>query len=123
MVELANQVILHVKADDDLNSISKEAIIENRGLSSLPYGFSLRADGGSNWNIKNTSVQIALVYFFLHCDLDLLVYIVTAVDILHVNEAIGVMPVANLALQNQAFARNAMSPFLRDFSRGPTLVK
>lgn len=48
MVELANQVILHVKADDDLNSISKEAIIENRGLSSLPYGFSLRADGGSN---------------------------------------------------------------------------
>lgn len=63
------------------------------------------------------------MYFFLHCDLDLLVYIVTAVDILHVNEAIGVMPVANLALQNQAFARNAMSPFLRDFSRGPTLVK
>ena len=48
MVELANQVILHVKADDNLNSIANEAMIENRGLSSLPYGFSLQVDGGSN---------------------------------------------------------------------------
>ena len=42
-------------------------------------------------------------------NLDFAIFLITAADISHVNEAEGVMPVCNLVLQNQAYAREKMS--------------
>ena len=45
---------------------------------------------------------------FLENDLDILIHMITAPDISHVNEVEGVMPLANLVLQNQAYSREKM---------------
>jgi len=42
-------------------------------------------------------------------DVDLLVVLVTASDMSYVNEVEGVMPIANIALQHQAFAWSKMT--------------
>ena len=45
---------------------------------------------------------------FLANDLDLVIYLITAVDVSHINEVEGVMPAINLVLENQAFSRKKM---------------
>jgi len=68
----------------------------------------LRSDGGADCHPKNALVQLEYLYFFLKMDVDLLVVLVTASDMSYVNEGEGVMPIANVALQHQAFAHSRM---------------
>ena len=75
----------------------------------MPYSFLIRSDGGHDRNPRNASVQIGCIYNFLQNDLDFVIYLITAPDVSHVNEVEGVMPVANIALQNQAYCRETMS--------------
>ncbi len=51
-----------------------------------------------------------MVYAFLKLDADILICQITAADVSHVNEVEGVMPVANVVLQNQAYAWQSMGP-------------
>ena len=77
--------------------------------STMPFAFLIRSDGGTDRNPKNASVQIGCIYNFLKNDLDFVIYLITAADVSHVNEVEGVMPIANLVLQNQAYCREEMS--------------
>jgi hypothetical protein len=77
--------------------------------TSLPFILVQRSDGGADRNTKNASVIVASIHTFLQLNLDALVAMVTAADLSYVNEVEGVMPVANLALQNQSFERKKMS--------------
>ena len=108
-VEFVHQVHSIVQSDDLIH----QATTPNTPLpsmSSMPYMFAMRSDGGSDRNPKHASVQIASLHTFLRLDLDALIVLVTAADVSHVNEVEGVMPTVNLALQNQAFDRLLMSP-------------
>lgn len=106
-VELTNKVNWLVNEEDtklrNLGGLSK--IPES---TTKPYCLLLRSDGGSDRHPKHITVQIAMVYLLLALDLDCLVLLITARDVSHTNEVEGCMPVANLALQNQAFARTSM---------------
>jgi len=73
-------------------------------VDNAPFCYALRSDGGADWHPKNALVQLAYLYFFLKMDVDLLVVLVTASDMSYVNEVEGVMPIANITLQHQAFA-------------------
>jgi hypothetical protein len=84
----------------------------------LPYGFYIRSDGGSDRNPKNASVQISYIYMFLRLDADYLIVIVTAPDTSACNEVEAIMPLANLALQNQSFARETMSNSFEKLFKG-----
>ena len=57
----------------------------------MPYGFLIRSDGGTDRNPKNALVQIGCIYFFLKNNLDFAIFLVTAADISHVNEAEGAL--------------------------------
>jgi hypothetical protein len=111
-VELVTQVNLLVAEDDanvamaNHNGKSPETMPEN---TSMPFMMALRADGGSDRNPKHAAVVIGSLNTFLALDLDVLLVLVTAADISHVNEVEGVMPTVNLGLQNQAFERKPMS--------------
>jgi hypothetical protein len=104
-VELGAQILAQVELDD--------AKIGNKfpfGVTtSLPFGFYIRSDGGGDGNPKHASVQMSLLYLFLTLDADFLIAMVTAPEVSAVNEVEGIMPVANLAFQNQAFARQDMT--------------
>ena len=80
-----------------------------------PYCLFLRSDGGSDHHPKHILVQIAQLYLMLVLDLDCLVHEITARDVSHTNEVKGCMPVANVALQNQAFACTKMSAKFEKF--------
>jgi len=73
-------------------------------VDNAPFCYALRSDGGADRHPKNALVQLAYLYFFLKMDVDLLVVLVTASDMSYVNEVEGVMPIANITLQHQAFA-------------------
>ena len=98
-----------VELSKQINELSNEDSKLLQQKSSLPFGFLVRSDGGNDRNPKNASVLIGSIYFFLKNDLDFAIFLITAADISHVNEAEGVMPICNLVLQNQAYARNKMS--------------
>ena len=85
---------------------------ENDVMKNMPYLFLIRSDGGMDRNPKNASVQIGCINFFLENNLDLVIYLITAADISHVNEVEGVMPIANYVLQNQAYCRDKMNDIL-----------
>ena len=102
-VELTKQIEHLVKLDNKILEKSDDSNF------SMPYSFLVRSDGGNDRNPKNASVQIGCTNFFLANDLDLVIYLITAADVSHVNEVEGVMSVANLVLQNQAFSRQEMS--------------
>ena len=53
--------------------------------------------------------MLSSIYTFLENDLDFLIHLVTAADTSYVNEVEGIMPLANVVLQNQAYAREKMS--------------
>jgi len=59
-------------------------------------------------------VQIANVSVFLYSDADIIVFMITAANISHVNEVECIMPVANLALQHQAFMSGSMSADIKE---------
>jgi hypothetical protein len=108
-VEFIRQTKSIVESDDQIH----QQTTPNTPLpemASMPYMFAMRSDGGSDRNPKHASVQIASLHTFLRLDLDALILLVTAADVSHVNEVEGVMPTVNLALQNQAFERQMMSP-------------
>jgi hypothetical protein len=105
-IEVANQVDQLVEADDEM--LRKAGNLRGE-MTSRPFAFLFRADGGSDHNHKNASVQLALVYLFFRLKADILVAIITAAGVSHVNEVEGVMPVANLAFQHQSFERKKMS--------------
>jgi len=73
-------------------------------VDNAPFCYALRSDGGADRHPKNALVQLAYLHFFLKMDVDLLVVLVTASDMSYVNEVEGVMPIANITLQHQAFA-------------------
>ncbi len=104
MVELVQQLSHMISLDDT-------ALKHNdyySGSDNAPFCYALRSDGGADRHPKNALVQLAYLYFFLKMDIDLLVVLVTASDMSYVNEVEGVMPIANVALQHQAFARAKM---------------
>jgi hypothetical protein len=106
-LEFIEQCRKQVAHDDQIlsaNSLSSQ--LEN---TSMPFILVQRSDGGADRNTKNASVIVASIHTFLRLNLDVLVAMVTAADISYVNEVEGVMPVANLALQNQSFERKKMS--------------
>ena len=103
-LELTKQIQHFVKKD---NKIMKEQYESEE--STMPFAFLIRSDGGTDRNPKNASVQIGCIYNFLKNDLDFVIYLITAADVSHVNEVEGVMPIANLVLQNQAYCREEMS--------------
>jgi hypothetical protein len=107
-VEHITQVDLLVAEDDAIVAIanSPEAMPES---TLMPFMMALRADGGSDRNPKHAAVVIGSLNTFFSLNLDVLVVLVTAADISHVNEVEGVMPTMNLGLQNQAFERQRMS--------------
>jgi hypothetical protein len=109
-IELVKKVEALVTEEDAI--VAEEASVSAEVLegTSKPYGFIIRSDGGSDRNPKNASVQLAMVYAFLKLDADILICQITAADVSHVNEVEGVMPVANVVLQNQAYARQSMGP-------------
>jgi hypothetical protein len=72
--------------------------------------FAMQLDGGSDHNPKHASIHIASLHTFLQLDLNALIVLVMAADISHNNEVEGVMPAVNLALKNQAFDWQAMTP-------------
>jgi hypothetical protein len=108
-VEFSAKVRLLVARDDELRKqhASSDDVPEG---TSMPYGMVLRADGGSDRNPKNLSVQLSMLFLFMDLDVDFLILEITAADVSHVNEVEGVMPTANVVLQHQAFARGRMSP-------------
>jgi hypothetical protein len=113
-VELCNQIGALVLRDDRL--IGDDFPI---GITtSLPFGFLLRPDGGGDRNPKHALVQISMVYTFSRLNADFLIVLITAPDTSACNEVEGVMPVANLALQNQAYARSLMSPAYEKLYKG-----
>jgi len=75
----------------------------------MPFCLEIWSDGGSDWHPKILLVQLAYLYVMLALDLDLIIVLVTASDLSYLNEVEGVMPVANLALQHQAFEWEQMS--------------
>jgi hypothetical protein len=101
-VELAKKVNWVNKEDTKLRDIGRLPNIPESATK--PYCLLLRSDGGSDRHPKHISVQIAMVYHMLVLDLHCLVLEITARDVSHTNKVEGCMPVANLALQNQAFA-------------------
>ena len=103
-LELTQQIKMFVKLEKDI--LCKEYSYEE---DNMPYSFLIRSDGGHDRNPRNASVQIGCIYNFLQNDLDFVIYLITAPDVSHVNEVEGVMPVANIALQNQAYCRETMS--------------
>jgi hypothetical protein len=107
-VEFVNQVKFLVAKDDGIlaTGMGSDAMPES---TSMPFTMVLRADGGSDRNPKNASVVIGSLHTFLRLNLDVLVVLVAAADISHVNEVEGVMPMVNLGLQNQAFEGHPMS--------------
>jgi hypothetical protein len=113
-IELVKKVEALVAEQDALVSQEGGTLLEGR---SKPYGFIIRSDGGSDRNPKNASVPLAMVYAFLKLDADILICQITAVDVSHVNEVEGVMPVANVVLQNQAYARQSMGPDFEEIFR------
>ena len=65
--------------------------------------------GGDDKNQKNMTTTLSSIYKFLANDLYFLTQLVTAADISHVNEVEGIIPLANVVLQNQAYARKNMT--------------
>ena len=55
------------------------------------------------------TTTLSSIYKFLANDLYFLTQLVTAADISHVNEVEGIIPLANVVLQNQAYARKNMT--------------
>ena len=103
-LELTQQIQMFVKVEKEI--LLKQYSYEK---DNMPYSFLIRSDGGHDRNPRNASVQIGCIYNFLQNDLDFVIYLITAPDVSHVNEVEGVMPVANIALQNQAYCREIMS--------------
>jgi hypothetical protein len=70
--------------------------------TSMPLILVQRSDGGADRNPKKSGLIVLSIHTFLQLNLCTLVAIVMAADISYINKVDGVMPVANLALQNQA---------------------
>jgi hypothetical protein len=104
-LEFVEQCRKQVECDDQILSTNPSPL-EN---TYMPFVLVQRSDGGADRNPKNASVIVALIHTFLQLNLDALVVRLTAADISYVNNKVeGVMPVANLAHQNQAFERKQM---------------
>ena len=80
-----------------------------RDNTMMPFAFLIRSDGGNDRNPKNMTTMLSSIYTFLENDLDFLIHLVTAADTSYVNEVEGIMPLANVVLQNQAYARGKMT--------------
>jgi hypothetical protein len=107
-VELIKKLDWLVK-DEDTKLTEASRLSNTPESTTKPYCLVLRSDGGTDRNPKHFSVKIATIFLMLSLDLDCLILEITARDVSHTNEVEGCMPVANLALQNQAFARSMMS--------------
>jgi hypothetical protein len=116
-VEFSAKVRLLVSRDDELRKQHGSFQHLPEGTS-MPYGMVLRADGGSDRNPKNLSVQLSMIFLFIDLNIDFLVLEITAADVSHVNEVEGVMPTANVVLQHQGFARGKMSLYFEDKFKG-----
>ena len=119
-IEPVKKIEALVVEEDTLVSRAAGSLLEG---TSKPYSFIIRSDGGSDRNPKNASVQLAMVYAFLKLKADLLICLITAADVSHVNEVEGVMPVANIVLQNQAYARQSMGQDFEETFRPAATAK
>jgi len=107
VVELVQQLTHMIPLDTIAMNTHQQEDLHDK-VDNAPFCYALRSDGGADRHPKNALVQLAYLYFFLKMDVDLLVVLVTASDLSYVNEVEGVMPIANVALQHQAFARSRM---------------
>ena len=87
-------------------SLSKH--LASPARTALPFVLIVKSDGGPDHNMKNGSVQVALLALFLAGGFDAVIAHRLAPDWSFQNEAEGCMAVLNLGLQHAAFERQQM---------------